>query len=852
MIPTELISRAAARRFLLAGIASLGVSLSCWAAQPYMDDSNKSVPPADGAPSTQEHLYPRIYAHENFGGLSAQALSKYQFIDIHGTGFDTIGTIPGFAPDTMVLRQISGRAYQGWAQKDLCHVTMGVAFAGTGPASQGGPQAAGCNIYAGHWLYKAGSPLTAAISASALTLQVQSAARFEVGQYVAIYDAPAGSFRNAEHALVTARNTSANTITLKARGYKSNAFSHGAGSIVAQHVKGQTDDSLTWAFNFSTKSPTDANGKTWGEFYADWLAKNYKRYKNGVLTTGNVVGILFDADLYFELIPSATDSNNDLVTDNGMSSTGANWEGDGLDQFYLQLANKIPNAYIMTGVYDARGFDSAQGNENESWLDYGNGDFKGNPKYENLNSMFLTYLFNSGARQRGPVLVHNLTKTATRLYPGIASPLPADNRPFRLELALTLMDSGYFGTHSKYTPDPWWDEFAVDATPSSPTFGQAMAKSNLAGIQAHRGWLGRPLGKFTRVYTDTAFAASQSLIPNGTFDTNLTGWNGNNVGISRTVSGVMDGAGSLWVSSMNSYNPNAYGADVRSGTFNLAGGTGYTVTFSARAEKYRTINVAVGSEPAVRIPVGPAWRRYVIGFQQATAQSTSLRFLLGKENSDVWLDSVYVFRGNANVFRRDFEHGVVLANATPETRTIAVGSGLRRIKGTQDSAVNNGQAVTSVTLAPYDGILLVRTGGAGVTTDPGTDPSTDPGTDPGTGTGAGTASIGDLVWLDSNMNGTQDSGESGLDGVVVELQGCDGSHVASQTTAAGGHYAFANLAAGSYRVKVVPPAGMTLSPAFSGTTRSMDSNVSPETLVTGCLKMADGQSRSWVDAGIIF
>src|SRR6188474_915687 len=106
MIPTELISRAAARRFLLAGIASLGVSLSCWAAQPYMDDSNKSVPPADGAPSTQEHLYPRIYAHENFGGLSPQALSKYQFMDVHGISIDSAEGVGAFSPETMVLRHI--------------------------------------------------------------------------------------------------------------------------------------------------------------------------------------------------------------------------------------------------------------------------------------------------------------------------------------------------------------------------------------------------------------------------------------------------------------------------------------------------------------------------------------------------------------------------------------------------------------------------------------------------------------------------------------------------------------------------------------------------------------------------
>jgi hypothetical protein len=138
-----------------------------------------------------------------------------------------------------------------------------------------------------------------------------------------------------------------------------------------------------------------------------------------VLTTANVVGILFDTDFYFELVSKASDENNDLVTDNGVSSGGVNWLGEGLDQFYLLLANRLPSAYILTGVHDSRGFISAQGNEMENWLDYGNGDFKANPKYAQLSSMFATYLFNTGARQRGPVLEHNLTKTPTRLYPAM-------------------------------------------------------------------------------------------------------------------------------------------------------------------------------------------------------------------------------------------------------------------------------------------------------------------------------------------------------------------------------------------------------------------------------------------------
>ena len=838
-----------ARYILLAGITGLGLSMSCWAAQPYLDDANQdganqAALAVDGTPTTQQHGYPRFYAHENFGGLSAQALSRYQFIVVHGIHLDTVGAISGFAPDNMVLRHISGRAYQGFTQTDPCHIGMAVAFAGTGPVSQGGPEGNGCDIFAGHWLYKAGSRLTAPATTGALTLQVENAGRFEAGQYVVIYDAPAGSFDNAEHAKVTAVNQSANTLTLQARGFKSAPKAHPAGAIVAQHVIGQGPENELWAFNTTSQSPKDGAGKTFGQFYAEWLSKNYKRYKNGVLTTANVVGILFDADFYFELTQNATDANNDLVTDNAMSSAGVNWLGEGLDQFYLQVANRIPDAYIMTGVHDARGYESAQGNEMENWLDYGNGDFKGNPAYKQLSSLFSTYLFSAGARQRGPALVHNLTKSATRLYPGDASPVPPDNRPFRLGLALTLMDNGYYGTHSRYTPDPWWDEYAVNTTSDSPDFGKAVAKSDIAGIYEHRGWLGRPLGKFTRIYNDTDFAASQSLLPDGTFDVNLTGWSANNVGMSRTVTGPMDGAGALWLSTMNAYSPNAYGAHVRSGTFNLAGGTGYTIAFSARADKYRNIYVAVGSEPSVRIPVGPTWRRYVIGFQQSKAQSSNLRFLLGKENSEVWLDSVYLFRGNANVFRRDFERGVVLANATPETRTIAVGSGLRRIRGTQDPAVNDGQDVTSVTLAPYDGILLVRSGPP--------DDGTDPGGGGGGGTGTGSGKIGDFVWLDSNMNGVQDSEESGLDGVVMQLQGCDGKLIASQTTSAGGFYSFANLAPGSYRIKVVPPAGMALSPAFSGSTRSKDSNISPETFTTGCLTMTTGQVRTWVDAGIVF
>jgi hypothetical protein len=60
------------------------------------------------------------------------------------------------------------------------------------------------------------------------------------------------------------------------------------------------------------------------------------------------------------------------------------------------------------------------------------------------------------------------------------------------------------------------------------------------------------------------------------------------------------------------------------------------------------------------------------------------------------------------VWRRDFQNGVVLVNPTSASRTVAVGPGLRRLAGTQDPAVNDGAAVSRVTLQPKEGIVLRR------------------------------------------------------------------------------------------------------------------------------------------------
>ncbi|KJK43957.1 hypothetical protein UK23_31160, partial [Lentzea aerocolonigenes] len=81
------------------------------------------------------------------------------------------------------------------------------------------------------------------------------------------------------------------------------------------------------------------------------------------------------------------------------------------------------------------------------------------------------------------------------------------------------------------------------------------------------------------------------------------------------------------------------------------------------------------------------------------------------------------------------------------------------------------------------------------------------------------ASVGDRVWSDANGNGVQDNGESGVQGVPVELfrNGLNGPEsVGTTVTDANGMYLFSGLGAGNYFVRFTPPAGMLVSPQNQG------------------------------------
>lgn len=110
--------------------------------------------------------------------------------------------------------------------------------------------------------------------------------------------------------------------------------------------------------------------------------------------------------------------------------------------------------------------------------------------------------------------------------------------------------------------------------------------------------------------------------------------------------------------------------------------------------------------------------------------------------------------------------------------------------------------------------------------------------------------FGDLVFNDGNNNGIRDGGEPGVPGVEVRLTDCLAQVLATATTDAAGAYYFTNLVPGSYKIRVLPPAGASVSPQNAGGDDTIDSDFNASGY-TPCLSVAYAEVNDTVDAGLL-
>ncbi|MBD2625791.1 SdrD B-like domain-containing protein [Trichormus variabilis] len=117
------------------------------------------------------------------------------------------------------------------------------------------------------------------------------------------------------------------------------------------------------------------------------------------------------------------------------------------------------------------------------------------------------------------------------------------------------------------------------------------------------------------------------------------------------------------------------------------------------------------------------------------------------------------------------------------------------------------------------------------------------------------AKLGDLVWNDLNANGIQDTGESGIAGVTVNLTRDSNSNgiiesneiLATTTTNVSGLYEFRGLTPGlSYQVQFATPTGFdAVSPRQQGGNQTTDS----DGLVSNVVILNPGEFNQTIDAG---
>jgi hypothetical protein len=246
--------------------------------------------------------------------------------------------------------------------------------------------------------------------------------------------------------------------------------------------------------------------------------------------------------------------------------------------------------------------------------------------------------------------------------------------------------------------DWWFDEYGVDrVTGASSTDLDDM------------GWLGEATSDdYQMIWMDSANDIANSVTNNG-FETNTTGWNLNafpgGAGTfvrDATTAGVGSASAKLTVVTPSEFNwfVNAATANTMSVTANQS----YAVTFWAKGSVNRPIVPTLGNA-ALILPITTEWKRYQVVLTPTASSSSAFRFDVANVAGDVWFDDVHIQTQVTNVYRRDFQYGIVLVNphSSSKTFTLEPGTSFKRIQGVRDTTTNNGAVATSVTLQGLSG-----------------------------------------------------------------------------------------------------------------------------------------------------
>lgn len=293
-----------------------------------------------------------------------------------------------------------------------------------------------------------------------------------------------------------------------------------------------------------------------------------------------------------------------------------------------------------------------------------------------------------------------------------------DYRRVRLGLTTALLGNGFFeyDLTDNTTAPLWFDEFAVDSS--------GTAVRSLDG----KGYLGQPLAAPQELES-----ASRVLFWADFDQASLPSWvvTSPRARLSTVANETLDGTKSLVVT-RDASDANGVAIITDPLTTELAPGRTYQLLADFRVLSYKPrlfqglvgVSIESATQPATLEQAGSLFQPDVAGVGQTGTLRTVVKVpargyravVSILDDATIAFDNVRLVDSPGAVFRRDFENGIVLINPNPEPLSVSLAqiagpknrTGIKRIRGQQAPAWNNGQPVTGPLVIPSgDGIVLL-------------------------------------------------------------------------------------------------------------------------------------------------
>jgi len=581
-------------------------------------------------------------------------------------------------------------------------------------------------VYPAHWLFKTGSLARRNIGSTDTTIRVNDAGLFENGDHVLIRYRITGENRwdIIEEITVTADpDLSANTLTVTRGAFGSSALNWDTAIgdiILTPHYRPWNDVPNSWGINLSLESPVDpSTGMNGPEFYASYVDEHVWQH---VLQSA-IDGIEFDGAHYtFPSRSSQVDTNNDMIADYGYSG-GVNVYGLGGIRFMRLVGERLGSAIIL----QADSSIPATGYRHPSTV---NGiEMENFPQMEAVETFgeSLTHLSyfaqNAG---RSPKISYPLTKTDTRTYQ-CAGAAAADNSVFRFGLAAALLtdmphayatESGNSG-NACFAPYDW-DEYQGGDLDDADWLGQALGVPQRL-VDWHDGI---DLSSFTWAMNTTHADYQASLNSASGRQTLTVTQLASSVDSSGALEYPLIGGVKAYASLGRAYS--SVSSDEWTLRINLSGNS----TFGSYSSDYvdvprlvRGILLASDGQTATYDLLVDSTQREAIMTFHFTSDVSIARVVIasGMETGSLSFSGATLYPYSAEKWARYFENGAVILNMTGEDIIYALenansGSSYRRLTGSIDAVVNNGQSFTAedasqVDIESYDALVLRRQGG---------------------------------------------------------------------------------------------------------------------------------------------